>query len=169
MGCASRPRGLTTQGRRRADGYLLHFSKDSIRDYLTTQNRYTSLEAEQAVVDGVPMPKFRFRESSAPFLIYTFTRELATGRLTDHAAVLAHNFLLGKTLGNRDESGRICLISLALSGSNASRLFSSFVCRRFHHHDLSAISGQRVVVGQSGAHQSDQSGQAVHQRLYAGS
>lgn len=36
-------------------GYLLHYSKDSINDYVATQSRYTSLEAEQAVRDRVPL------------------------------------------------------------------------------------------------------------------
>ena len=60
--------GLLTEGKTDSlDGYILHFSKDSIYDYLATQNRYTSLEAEQAVADGVPMPKSPF-----PGFIRTF-------------------------------------------------------------------------------------------------
>ena len=60
--------GLVTEGKTDSlDGYILHFSKDSIYDYLATQNRYTSLEAEQAVADGLPLPKSPF-----PGLIRTF-------------------------------------------------------------------------------------------------
>jgi glycosyltransferase involved in cell wall biosynthesis len=60
--------GLETEGKTDSlDGYLLHFSKDSIRDYLTTQNRYTSLEAEQALADGQPLAKSPF-----PGMFHTF-------------------------------------------------------------------------------------------------
>jgi glycosyltransferase involved in cell wall biosynthesis len=60
--------GLSTEGKTDSlDGYLLHFSKDSISDYLATQNRYTSLEAEQAVADGLPLAKSPF-----PGLVRTF-------------------------------------------------------------------------------------------------
>jgi glycosyltransferase involved in cell wall biosynthesis len=60
--------GLITEGKTESlNGYLLHFSKDSISDYLATQNRYTSLEAEQAVADGAPMPKSPLRG-----IIHTF-------------------------------------------------------------------------------------------------
>jgi glycosyltransferase involved in cell wall biosynthesis len=60
--------GLITEGKTDSlDGYLLHFSKDSISDYLATQNRYTSLEAEQAVADGLPLAKSPF-----PGLVRTF-------------------------------------------------------------------------------------------------
>ncbi len=57
----------TTGKTENLDGYLLHFSKDSISDYLTTQNRYTSLEAEQALADGVPLAKSPF-----PGMLRTF-------------------------------------------------------------------------------------------------
>jgi glycosyltransferase involved in cell wall biosynthesis len=61
--------GLLTEGKTDSlDGYLLHFSKDSISDYLTTQNRYTSLEAEQAVADGLPMAKSPFMGFIRTFL-----------------------------------------------------------------------------------------------------
>ncbi len=49
---------LWTEGRTASlEGHLLHFSKDSIADYLTTQNRYTTLEAEQAVLEGRALPR----------------------------------------------------------------------------------------------------------------
>jgi glycosyltransferase involved in cell wall biosynthesis len=38
-------------------GHLLHYSKDSISEYLITQNRYTSLEAEEAARDGRPLAR----------------------------------------------------------------------------------------------------------------
>ena len=38
-------------------GYIDHYSKDSIAAYLATQNRYTTLEAEQAAAKGEPMPR----------------------------------------------------------------------------------------------------------------
>jgi glycosyltransferase involved in cell wall biosynthesis len=61
--------GLLTEGKTDSlDGYILHFSKDSIYDYLATQNRYTSLEAEQAVADGLPMPKSPFPGFTRTFL-----------------------------------------------------------------------------------------------------
>ena len=61
--------GLVTEGRTDSlDGYILHFSKDSIYDYLATQNRYTSLEAEQAVADGLPLPKSPFSGLIRTFL-----------------------------------------------------------------------------------------------------
>lgn len=48
--------GLETDGPiGRLSGELLHFSKDSIADYLTTQNRYTSLEAEELERQGRPL------------------------------------------------------------------------------------------------------------------
>lgn len=54
-------------------GYLLHFSKDSIADYVATQNRYTSLEAEQAVHDGKPLPRSPWKEMVKTFLnIYIY-------------------------------------------------------------------------------------------------
>ncbi|MDX2080500.1 MAG: glycosyltransferase family 2 protein [Terrimicrobiaceae bacterium] len=40
----------------RLDGDLLHFSKDTIADYLATQNRYTSLEAEELERRGDRLP-----------------------------------------------------------------------------------------------------------------
>jgi glycosyltransferase involved in cell wall biosynthesis len=50
--------GLRTEGRTASlQGHLLHFSKDSIADYLATQNRYTTLEAEQAVLEGRKLPR----------------------------------------------------------------------------------------------------------------
>jgi glycosyltransferase involved in cell wall biosynthesis len=61
--------GLQTEGKTGSlDSYLLHFSKDSIRDYLATQNRYTTLEAEQAVADGVPLAKSPFSGMLRTFL-----------------------------------------------------------------------------------------------------
>lgn len=60
---------LETKGKTEdLDGYLLHFSKDSLRDYLNTQNRYTSLEAEQALADGVPLAKSPFPSMFRTFL-----------------------------------------------------------------------------------------------------
>ncbi len=38
---------VTTGSVRQLQGMLLHYSKDSIADYLATQNRYTSLEAQE--------------------------------------------------------------------------------------------------------------------------
>ncbi len=61
--------GIETKGKMGSlDGYLLHFSKDSIADYLTTQNRYTTLEAEQAVADGQPLAKSPFSIMLRTFL-----------------------------------------------------------------------------------------------------
>lgn len=34
---------------------ILHYSKDSIADYVITQNRYTTLEAQQAAIDNVQL------------------------------------------------------------------------------------------------------------------
>jgi glycosyltransferase involved in cell wall biosynthesis len=60
--------GLVTEGKTDSlDGHLLHFSKDSVSDYLSTQNRYTTLEAEQAVVDGLQLAKSPF-----PGMLHTF-------------------------------------------------------------------------------------------------
>ena len=73
--------GLETKGKTDSlDGYLLHFSKDSIRDYLTTQNRYTSLEAEQAVVDGLQMAKSPFSGMLRTFLnLYVYKKSYREG------------------------------------------------------------------------------------------
>ncbi len=50
--------GLVLQGPvARLNGWLLHYSKDSIAEYVATQNRYTSLEAVQAASDGQPLPR----------------------------------------------------------------------------------------------------------------
>jgi glycosyltransferase involved in cell wall biosynthesis len=35
---------------------ILHYSKDSIADYVATQNRYTTLEAQQAALDNLHLP-----------------------------------------------------------------------------------------------------------------
>lgn len=48
--------GVETCGEIRSlESKILHFSKDSIADYLTTQNRYTSLEVEQLTRSGTPL------------------------------------------------------------------------------------------------------------------
>jgi glycosyltransferase involved in cell wall biosynthesis len=62
------------------DGYLLHFSKDSISDYLITQNRYTSLEAEQAVADGLHLAKSPFPRILRTFLnLYVYKKGYREG------------------------------------------------------------------------------------------
>ena len=73
--------GLSTEGKTDSlDGYLLHFSKDSISDYLATQNRYTSLEAEQAVADGLPLAKSPFPGILRTFLnLYVYKQSYREG------------------------------------------------------------------------------------------
>jgi glycosyltransferase involved in cell wall biosynthesis len=61
--------GLVVDGEEASlDGYILHYSKDSISDYLTTQNRYTSLEATQAGRDGEPLPRSPWKGMIKTFL-----------------------------------------------------------------------------------------------------
>jgi glycosyltransferase involved in cell wall biosynthesis len=73
--------GLVTEGKTDSlDGYLLHFSKDSISDYLATQNRYTSLEAEQAVADGLGLAKSPLPGMLRTFLnLYVYKRSYREG------------------------------------------------------------------------------------------
>jgi glycosyltransferase involved in cell wall biosynthesis len=73
--------GLESKGKTdNLDGYLLHFSKDSISDYLATQNRYTSLEAEQAVADGLPLAKSPLIGMFRTFLnLYVYQRSYREG------------------------------------------------------------------------------------------
>jgi glycosyltransferase involved in cell wall biosynthesis len=73
--------GLETKGKTDSlDGYLLHFSKDSISDYLTTQNRYTTLEAEQAVADGLRLAKSPFPGMLRTFLnLYVYKKSYREG------------------------------------------------------------------------------------------
>ena len=73
--------GLQSEGKTDSlDGYLLHFSKDSISDYLATQNRYTSLEAEQAVADGVQLAKSPFLGMLRTFFsLYVYQRSYREG------------------------------------------------------------------------------------------
>lgn len=61
-------------------GHILHFSKDSISDYLATQNRYTSLEAEQALNEGKPLEAGPFRSMAKTFLnIYVYKKSYREG------------------------------------------------------------------------------------------
>jgi glycosyltransferase involved in cell wall biosynthesis len=61
--------GFTTEGRiGLLMGYLMHYSKDSIADYLATQNRYTTLEAEQGARDNVPFPLSPWKAMIKTFL-----------------------------------------------------------------------------------------------------
>ena len=39
------------------EGYLLHYSKDSIAQYVATMNRYTSLEAEEKIKTNAPLTR----------------------------------------------------------------------------------------------------------------
>lgn len=73
--------GLEIQGRiGDLDGYLLHYSKDSISDYLATQNRYTSLEAEQALREGKPLDPSPFRLMIKTFLnLYIYKKSYREG------------------------------------------------------------------------------------------
>jgi len=73
--------GLLTEGKTDSlDGHLLHFSKDSVSDYLSTQNRYTTLEAEQAVVDGLQLAKSPFPGMLRTFLnLYVYKQSYREG------------------------------------------------------------------------------------------
>jgi glycosyltransferase involved in cell wall biosynthesis len=73
--------GLVTEGKTDSlDGHLLHFSKDSVSDYLSTQNRYTTLEAEQAVVDGLQLAKSPFPGMLRTFLnLYVYKQSYREG------------------------------------------------------------------------------------------
>ncbi len=58
--------GVVTDGDIRSlEGRILHYSKDSISAYLATQNRYTSLEADQRA--GSPLPCFPLFDSFRTF------------------------------------------------------------------------------------------------------
>jgi glycosyltransferase involved in cell wall biosynthesis len=78
------------------EGYILHHSKDSIAGYLSTQNRYTSLEAEQAARDGEPLARSPWKGMIKTFLnLYIYKgsyREGAFGLIM--SILFAHyNFL----------------------------------------------------------------------------
>jgi glycosyltransferase involved in cell wall biosynthesis len=50
--------------------YLLHFSKDSIADYVSTMNRYTTLEAEESFGNGIPLARGPFGGMAKTFLYF---------------------------------------------------------------------------------------------------
>lgn len=58
---------VTTGAIRRLQGELLHYSKDSIADYLATLNRYTSLEAQELEKTGRPLLRRPLFESFRTF------------------------------------------------------------------------------------------------------
>jgi len=50
--------GLLLQGTMGSlNGYLLHYSKDTVAQYVATMNRYTSLEAQEMMRNGSPLPR----------------------------------------------------------------------------------------------------------------
>lgn len=60
--------GLETSGSiRQLQGKLLHYSKDSIHDYLATQNRYTSLEAQELEKCHKPLGRHPLLDSFRTF------------------------------------------------------------------------------------------------------
>lgn len=48
--------------------YILHYSKDTVAQYVETMNRYTSLEAEELVRTGMPLARSPWREMTRAFL-----------------------------------------------------------------------------------------------------
>lgn len=46
---------------------MLHFSKDTVAQYVSTMNRYTSLEAEEAAKNGVPLARTPWRGMAHAF------------------------------------------------------------------------------------------------------
>lgn len=60
--------GIVTSGTvGRLQGMLLHYSKDSIADYLATQNRYTSLEVQELLKQNAPLLRRPLFESFRTF------------------------------------------------------------------------------------------------------
>jgi len=60
--------GISTSGTvGELQGLLLHYSKDSIADYLATQNRYTSLEVQEMAKLGTPLSRRPLFESFRTF------------------------------------------------------------------------------------------------------
>jgi glycosyltransferase involved in cell wall biosynthesis len=60
--------GIETSGTvLQLQGLLLHYSKDSIADYLATQNRYTSLEVEELAKQNTPLLRRPLFESFRTF------------------------------------------------------------------------------------------------------
>jgi len=60
--------GIVTSGTiRKLQGELLHYSKDSIADYLATQNRYTSLEALELEQQNSPLLRRPLLDSMRTF------------------------------------------------------------------------------------------------------
>lgn len=73
--------GLEIDGRVESlHGHLLHYSKDSLSEYLATQNRYTTLEAEQSMLDGAPLASSPFSAMLRTFLnIYVYKKSYREG------------------------------------------------------------------------------------------
>ena len=60
--------------------YFLHYSKDTIADYVTTMNRYTSLEAEEMMRSGRPLARSPWPSMIHAFLYrYTHLRSYREG------------------------------------------------------------------------------------------